>query len=567
MFHLVLTALPGAAVVTYVASRGERSLPILLAVALAATGAVAMASFWVYYAWPAAGKGLSLLLPMSSALALWLVVKHRGGLDRAMWRPLITPAALWALGSAFVLFLGFDHGGLTSPLATSATRFSHPLPSDNGIPYFFSNWFYVNGHVGTSPVFSGGWLSSDRPPLQVGYALSQRPGEWGNLELHYEVVGVLLQQLWIVGMWALLLAGRVSRVTRFLTMLMLLVSGLVLVNGFFVWPKLLPAAMLLGAIALIATPVWDEVRRSRWGAALAAALLALALLGHGASTFLVLPLAGLLLLRGIPNWRWLAVGAAIAALLILPWAAYQSYGDPPGNRLTKWMLAGSPDIDRRGTVETIIDSYSEIGVGGAWENKVGNFETMTGGHQAREELEAAFSDGLDSSIRTIRIDSFFFLAPSLGLLLLAPFFMVFARLRKRYRPQEWRFSMSCLGLSVLGCVVWGLLLFGNEESRAFIHQGSLAIPMLAICGLVIGLRASFPRFAFGFVGVNALLSLAIYVPALEPPDGTSYSILTCFLAAVALFAFGWVAWQSDASRTVPKTQSNGSKSTAVPIEA
>ena len=113
------------------------------------------------------------------------------------------PAALWALGSAFVLFLGFVHGGTEQPLTTAMTRFSHPLPPDNEIPRFFADWYFHHGNQGPPPPF-GDWLSSDRPPLQVGYVLAQRPFGWDDPGLHYEVLAVVVQQLWILAMWALL---------------------------------------------------------------------------------------------------------------------------------------------------------------------------------------------------------------------------------------------------------------------------------------------------------------------------------------------------------------------------
>ena len=56
---------------------------------------------------------------------------------------------------------------------------------------------------------------------------------------HYEALGVVLQQLWIIGMWALLIAARVSRRTRSLAIVAALVSDVAITNGFFVWPKLL----------------------------------------------------------------------------------------------------------------------------------------------------------------------------------------------------------------------------------------------------------------------------------------------------------------------------------------
>ena len=39
--------------------------------------------------------------------------------------------------------------------------------------------------------------------------------------------------------------------------------------------------------------------------------------------------------------------------------AYQRYDDPPGDRLIKWHLAGVSEIDDRGSLETIVDSYTQ----------------------------------------------------------------------------------------------------------------------------------------------------------------------------------------------------------------
>ena len=78
--------------------------------------------------------------------------------------------------------------------------------------------------------------SSDRPPLQIGYVLFVRTFGWDLTSLRYQVLGVVLQQLWIVGLWALLVAARVGRVTRALAMLTVLVSDIAIVNGFMCAP-------------------------------------------------------------------------------------------------------------------------------------------------------------------------------------------------------------------------------------------------------------------------------------------------------------------------------------------
>lgn len=545
VLHLVLTALPGVAAALLGARLGVRSVPVLLAIGMAATGAVALLAFWLYYADPLVGESFSYLAVFGpAALSGWLLYERR--LPGELLRQLAPPLGLWALGSLFLVFLGFIHGGADTPLSTAASRFIGPLPADNDIPAFFAEWFYRHGHDATPPVFPGEWLSSDRPPLQVGYALSQYPFGWDEDKLHYQVLAVALQQLWIVGLWALLLAARVGRVTRALTMVTVLVSGLAIVNGFYVWPKMLPAALLLVAAALVLTPLWDELRRSLWGAGLVAGLCALAMLAHGGSVFGIIPLALVAAYRGLPDWRWIGVAALVGIALMAPWSAYQKYADPPGNRLVKWTLAGVVEIDDRGTLETLGDAYGEAGFEGALHNKGQNFVTMVGGGPMVDTVQTALdSGGADDLIAAGKAISFFNLFPSLGLLLLAPFAMFFAR-RRGPPAAEWSFALVCFATVLIGALAWGLLVFGSEALRTVLHVGSYLLPVLAMAGAVAGLRASFPRFAIGWVGLWIVISLVMYVPAQLPPPDTSYSVLAGLLAALGLGGFAALALDSRA---------------------
>jgi len=541
LVHLALTGLPLAAAMLFAARLGVRQVPLLLAVGLAVSGVTAMLAFWVFYADPVAGKTFSYFVVFGSALlAGWSLYENR--IERALLGQLATPLALWALGSAFLVFLGFAHGGTDSALATSATRFSGQLPTDNDIPRFFSDWLFTHGHHGTPPIFPGEWLASDRPPLQVGYALLERTFAWDETGLHYQVMGVVLQQLWIIGLWALLTAGRIGRVTRALAMLTVLLSDIAIVNGFFVWPKMLPAAMLIAASALVLTSLWGDVRRSLWGAVLLAALFGLAMLGHGSSVFGVIPLALIAAFRGLPSLRWIGVGLLVGFALMSSWSAYQKYGDPPGNRLTKWYLGGVIEIDDRGVVETIADGYGEAGLGGTIDNKVDNFVAMSGGEPmalgVKNAVRVAKAGELADLLAEIRMILFLYLLPSLGLLLGAPIAMAVGWRRRGLNPDEWRLALACLLVFTVGAVAWALILFGGTLASTVIHQGCYLIPVLGLCGTAVGLRAVFPRFAVWLLGANALLTLVIYAPALEPPEGSSYSLFAVVIAAAGLAGFG-----------------------------
>lgn len=539
VLHFVLTALPIVAAMLVAARRGVRSIPILLGLGVAVSGGAAMLSFWAYYGDRTLGETVSYLVLLGSLLAIgWSF--YEGNVDRRLLQSLAVPLGLWALGSAFLLLLGFVHGGTEFPLQATSTRFYGPLPSDNFIPDFFASWFYFHGHSG-HPLFPPDWLASDRPPLQAGYVLAQRLPGRGVDELDYEVLGLVLQQLWIVALWALLLAARVGRVTRALVMVAVLLSSVAIVNGFYVWPKLLPTAALLAAAALILTPLWDEARRRLWLGALLGALLGLAMMGHGASIFGVIPLALLALFRGLPSWRWLGVLVLAGALVMVPWSAYQKWGEPPGNRLLKYQLAGVVEIDNRGTLATIADSYREAGIGGTLHNKAENFVTMFGGGPMAEQADAAVdavsAGNLDAALRDVRSILFYNLIASLGLLVIAPVLMLIGRSRGPRHPAEWRLALLCFATLALGAVIWGLLMFGNEASRTVLHQGSFLLPVLGICGAVCGLRATFPRFAVPFVIFAAGLILAIEAPVLDFLPGTSYSVAGAVLAAAVLAGF------------------------------
>jgi MFS family permease len=542
--HLLLTALPMALAAFLAMRAGLRSVPLLLCIALAASGVAAMLAFWAYYLDPTIGQAVAFLIVLGSIQGIVLARPDR--LDREILRQLAVPGALWALGSAFVLFLGFLHGGTDQPLATATMRFSHPLPTDNEIPRFFADWYFAHGHHGPPPPF-GDWLSSDRPPLQTGYVLAQRPFGWDDAGLHYQVLGVVVQQLWIVGMWALLCAARLQPRAKGLAIFALMASDIAIVHGFFVWPKLIAAAFLLAVLAMVLADEWEALRHDLRAAGLFAALCGLAMLAHGASAFGLIPLLIFAAVRGMPGWRWLGVAALAGVVLLAPWSAYQHFEDPPGNRLLKWQLGGSLAIDDRGTAETILDGYRDAGVGGTLANKWGNVTRMVG----QGDLESAVPDGLGDlrdgypgrAIEALRLPRFFDLLPLIGFLLLGPVAMLIARVRRKSEGREWSFALACFAFCGLACAIWALLMFGEPDSATLLHVGTLAVPLLGACACVVGAYAVQPRLAVALVALNSAFVLALYIPALTPTPGTSYSVLAAVLAAAALGGFGLVAYR------------------------
>jgi hypothetical protein len=553
--HLLMTGLPITAAMFLAARRGVTSTALLLCIGLAAGGSLAMLDFWCFYATPVVGKIVSYTALVAS-LGFVCYSISAGDLDGALLKRIATPMVLWIAGSVFLVFLGFLHGGAGQPEATSAIRFTTDrLPSDDDIPQFFTGWFFQHGHKGIPPIYPGNWMASDRPPLQIGYELLQRTWGWDTKTLNYELVGVCLQQQWILALWALLTAARVRALSRALAMIAVLVSDVALVNGFYVWPKMLPAAMVIAAATLIITPLWSDVRRSRGGATLVAALFALAMLGHGSSVFPLVALVIFAVFRERPSWGWLAVAVAAAAVLYVPWSSYQKYGDPPGNRLLKWQLAGDLTINHMSASGDIRRAYVRAGLEGTLHNKTENFAVESGGGMAISLLRTVGTDLLHGDVRSAILQMqtllYVYPLPSLGFFALAPLLLVVARCRRRADSDEWAFVVAGSTCLMLGAVVWALILFGNGPSRAVMWQGSFALPVLALALCVVGLRVYFPRLAILVLALNLLLTIVICGPSLQPTVGTAYEPIAFLLSAVGLGGFTMVALRAEGRSDPP----------------
>ena len=547
--HFVLTVLPGVGAVAFAARRGARDVPSLLGLGMVSMGLAAYVTFWSYFAAPLLGQACAMAIP---GILLLVAIRCRTALSGDLLNRLATPVMLWALGVVFLLFLGFIHGGTDRPLALAAVRFSHHLPDDNVLPRYFSEPLYLYGHRGL-PFQVRDWLSSDRPPLQMGFVVAHRPFGWDTSGLHYQVIGVILQQMWIPAMWALLVAARTGVATRAMIMVALLVSDLTIVNGFFVWPKMLAAAYVLAATAFILSDRWGAARRDAGTAVLVAALLGFAMLAHGATVFAILALACVAAARGLPTVKWMAAGCAIGLVLLLPWTLYQRYVDPPGNRLVKWLIAGVPLPDERGALQTLRDSYTTIGIRGALANKKANYLTLLGRTVAIDReagiARLLISGQFNDAIRQVRDERLFFFLQSLGVFAIAPVLMLMMKSRARRHREEWTFAVGTLQLVFAGCVIWGLLIF--DAGYTIIPTGTLAFPALALAGCMAGLCASTPRLARWLAGTHVIVILTIYVPVLDPLPDTSWSVVAAASLAPVLLSFALLGFRAPGENMDP----------------
>ncbi len=451
----------------------------------------------------------------------------------------------------------YAYQGLADPLITVQSRFSHPLPGDNFIPYLFVHSMMSNGHKIPHPIVMD-YLSSDRPPLQAAIVLSQYPAITIPWQLGYQVLSVELQSLWIFGLFLLLYALNIRRQAIACVLTGCLFTNFVFVQSSFVWPKMLAVAYMLGFCALLLSRRLASGSEWRVVSSLTAgALLAWAFLAHGASLFALLPLVPTaFLFRRSVHLRALGMLAATTILLYFPWILYQKFYDPPGDRLLKMHLASVYTLDSRTAGQVIVDAYRALTPDRFYFLKKENFTVAFGQHTYWADLEKlAFhlpqNEPARSIVRLALVKDlnglgFFYFASTMGLYQLALLAIPFGLLR-RFRSAEWKAAALFLVFVLLGNVIWCLVMFG--PGTTFVHQGTYVTVILGFSAAILAFWAISRALAIAVVAVQVAFFGYVHVFLLVPYAQVLHPTLSA-LAAAALSATGFLLYRV----AIPKVQ-------------
>lgn len=515
---------------------------------LAAAGLLSIALsgyvvFWVYFCLGKhSGKAATIAILIASFFVMqrWWKVTFWNSLEKK--GDLLSPLYILGFAAMIVLSLGFLYGGVDDPLEIARTRFSHSLPVDNVIPQLFAKGIY-KGDV-PSPLI-GDWLSSDRPPLQAAIVLI--PMIFSRSELVYQITGVFLQQLWIPSIWIFLRAAGISTTATVLTIGSVLFSGFTLLNGFYIWPKLLAATFIF--VMLYGLMLDVRERRDSSGGILTGALVGagavFSMLGHGGSFF---ALAGVALALPFIGWRpkmsFLVTAVSVAVIIYTPWILYQKYYDPPGDRLVKWHLAGMEKGDPDQTAaKSILKAYSASSIKEIYDNKLANLKAAIGPiKNAFAAATSLFTSNnpreRDASAVHIRGLMFFYLCIMFDILLLALPMLPIVFFKRNSGP-DFSAAFYCLIIFLFSATMWIVMMFGPGTTS--IHQGSYAVPLLGLSCLTLGLYAVRPLLAFMAVTIHAIFNGIIYLnlTQLDWSNGILLDLNRAnpFMFLMALFSF------------------------------
>jgi hypothetical protein len=523
--HIALTLLPIVAGLLIAAKFGVTERLILLSIGLCSLMVTGYLTFWIFWASAAAGRTFSLLLtPALLVVVVWLgvprltVLKELGS---EFWPPFL----LWVTSSLLIFSFGAMYTSSPQLTTTAQSRILAGLPIDNEIDLILANGLQSSHRPLAHPLYVI-WDSSDRPPLQAGVYLSQEavlPGA-DTQAVHYVVVGVLLQGLWIFGIWGLLAAVRARARLMSLVLTAILFSGFVVVNTFFTWPKLFAAAYLALLAGILFTPSFKQLRGSAIAGATAGALAGAGLLAHGGTVLALLGFVVVMaILRRWPSWRFLLCAIAMLILTQGSWMVYQKEIDPPGDQLLRLQIANQIVLpgERGPLLKVIIDAYEKQSTATIFNNKVSNLETPFT-HipsyvvDTSRLIESYFMGGKHGA--TTRNDAvgglitinFFFLVPSIGFLSLGFFAWAAVAIRyfRRRAPPAMQLAGTIWLFLAINIITWALILFGPQAT--IIHQGTYVTELLAYSACVIGLWMLSPRLCAALVILQASLTVIVY---------------------------------------------------------
>lgn len=505
--------------------------------ALLALGLMAFAAFWCYFAAPGLGHAAAvvmLLSPPAAAAALWRG-RELPGRDLLRLQVLALPSLALA---ALVLWIGLY------PFAWEGNDWTVPahrwrdMPVDNWLSFQFAQML-ADGKI-IIPMLEQ-WLTSDRPPLQVGLSLVFRDIIQDHAGLSYQVISSWAQALVLIPLIALLDGVR-SRFGRAACLCVVGLSALVVLNTLFVWPKLLAATYCAIYHLLLFRGGRVPRRRVLFDVAIGVSA-ALALLSHGGAAFALIgsTVAWLAARRPAAIPRLLTIALSSIALY-LPWVLYQRLVDPPGDRLLKWHFAGQIDVTDKSLGRVMLDAYASQPLQSWIDAKQANVATIFSGtvqfFRDAWQLLAGGADGAHVALSEPMLQASFF-STAYGMWLFSPLLVLplFAWGVARSSLKRATFPAGLAAASLVSMLAWIVLMY--MPGSTIVHAGSyfttIAVQLLV---MLLALQVApflFHVLAFGNIG----LFFMIYVldrPATAVPGYDTYLLVGIALMAAFLAA-------------------------------
>lgn len=468
----------------YLLGRYARLTPVgRLMPALILTSLAALTLFYVCHLSPVfAGAVAGLWIVASVALIILTLRRNWNKTWGTGHAFLIVAVLLTAFQACFV----FSFATVSTPYSVNHLFYPAGWSTDNQIPIMVAQVMAKGSPI--AEVDFAPWKVSDRTPLLAcllfpaaailrHFSLQSYAG---TESMVLQMCSFGIQNSWILPAWVLLRRLRLREKDCVVALLLLAATPFIFFNTVYVWPKLLAATFCLVQHILLSDKIRDQDRLSHrlFPIALSGFAAGLAVMAHGSAAIAVLAIYIAAVFR---QWRarWLhvALSGAAALVIVLPWSVWSKVAAPTTNPLPRFLLTGDFGFSKptpSGVLESTLHMYQGMPFATWLGTKLTAAKTLLGLDLsfARSAL-AAFEDPF-LGFESVRAYQFFFLAPSLGLLLIPLFWLL--RIRRRGQGQLLPNRPVVRGLA-LAATLTLLLQFSVMMAPHLLHHYPYFLPL------------------------------------------------------------------------------------------
>jgi hypothetical protein len=342
-----------------------------------------------------------------------------------------------------------------------------------------------------------------------------------------------------------------------LASLLLAGTPFVFFNSVYIWPKLLTATFCLAQYLYLVPFSRESDRAYRLRSALGGTAAALAILSHAASAVAVLGvfIAAIYVSKRArrsksnavsalqkvmafgSRWRWVLVSVLASIVVLSPWLLWTKFGFPPSNALPKYFLTGSFGFETpdESVAHAALRFYRTLTLKQWLISKGLGLETLSGFSLgtfmilAGTSISSSGFQNLSSTLQAVRAMQFFYMLPSLGLLLIPLAALLYALGRRRIKGDIRRFIVGLVIAAMVSFALQFLVMMSPHVISTYPYYVPFALHLLAVVGIVM-LRASAP---VRWVAVLNYVVFVFFWIAL-PIAKTSISSILALLASLGL---------------------------------
>ena len=417
-------------------SRVGSLLPAFVLTSLASLGL-----FYVCHLFPSLARAFAELWLVAAVVLIMVTLLYNW---RKKCRPnhaVILVAVLLTVFQAFFIF-----SFATVSVLYSANYLFYPASwsTDNQLPITVAQVMAKGSPIGE--VDFSPWKVSDRTPLlscllfpaATVLRLFPHQIDASTERVVLQMCSFGIQNSWVLPVWVLLRQLRLRKKNCVVALLLLAATPFIFFNTVYVWPKLLAATFCLIQYVLLTSGTRERDRLSRQLLPIVLSGLAagLAVMAHGSAAMAVLAIyIAALFRRSRTRWIRLTLSGASALMVVVPWLVWTRVAAPTTNPLPRYLLTGDFGFSQpnpTGVLESALQMYQKMPFSTWLQAKLIAATTLLGLDLSVPPLALGTDPFL--GFESIRAYQFFFLAPSLGLLLIPLFWFLRIRRNKQALP-------------------------------------------------------------------------------------------------------------------------------------